>query len=190
MKLWLAISAVLIGFVFYLDLSDERPSTERPSYPVMILGFDGMDPEFLDYFLAQGKLPHFQRLIDEGAYAPCQTFKPTKSVVLWTSVATGKRMEKHGIIDWQLISEDGQRKVLASGHSRRTEALWNIATKGGKAYRFSTGGRHGPRRKSPARSFRTTFRALFTKTSPRSRSRPSLRPSSRRSDCRAARTPT
>jgi len=133
MKLWLAVSAVLVGFVFYLDKSDERPSTERSSYKVMILGFDGMDPEFLDYFLSQGKLPNFQRLIDEGAYAPCQTFKPTKSVVLWTSVATGKRMEKHGIIDWQLLSEDGQRKVLASGHSRRTEALWNIATTGGKS---------------------------------------------------------
>ena len=56
-----------------------------------------------------------------------------ESVVLWTSVATGKRMEKHGIVDWQLLSEDGQRKVLASGHSRRTEALWNIATNGGKS---------------------------------------------------------
>ena len=133
MKLWLAVSAVVVGLVVYLDTSAERPSVERTSYPVMILGFDGMDPEFLDYFLSQGKLPNFQRLIDEGAYAPCQTFKPTKSVVLWTSVATGKRMEKHGIVDWQLLSEDGQRKVLASGRSRRTEALWNIATNGGKS---------------------------------------------------------
>jgi predicted AlkP superfamily phosphohydrolase/phosphomutase len=99
---------------------------------VAILGFDGMDPEFLDYFLSQGKLPNFQRLLREGAYAPCRTFKPTKSVVLWTSVATGKRMEKHGIVDWQLLSDDG-RKILASGHSRRTEALWNMATAAGKS---------------------------------------------------------
>ena len=136
MKLWLGVSAVVvgtIGLMVYLDASAERPSTEGSSYPVMILGFDGMDPEFLDYFLSQGKLSNFQRLMDEGAYAACQTFKPTKSVVLWTSVATGKRMEKHGIVDWQLLSEDGQRKVLASGHSRRTEALWNIATNGGKS---------------------------------------------------------
>jgi predicted AlkP superfamily phosphohydrolase/phosphomutase len=95
------------------------------------VGFDGLDPEFLEYMLSQGKLPHFQRLISEGAYAPCQTFKPTKSVVLWTSVATGKRMEKHGIVDWQLLSRDG-RKILASGQSRRTEALWNIVSRAGK----------------------------------------------------------
>ena len=136
MKLWLGVSAAVvgtIGLMVYLDGSAKRLSTEGSSYPVMILGFDGLDPEFLDYFLSQGKLPNFQRLMDEGAYAPCQTFKPTKSVVLWTSVATGKRMEKHGIVDWQLLSEDGQRKVLVSGHSRRTEALWNIATNGGKS---------------------------------------------------------
>ncbi|HSF14450.1 MAG TPA: alkaline phosphatase family protein, partial [Vicinamibacteria bacterium] len=101
------------------------------SYRVMILGFDGMDPEFLESMLSQGKLPNFQKLMREGAYAPCRSFKPTKSVVLWTSVATGKRMEKHGIVDWQLLSDDG-RKVLASGGSRRTEALWNIVTSSGK----------------------------------------------------------
>ena len=168
MKLWLGVSAVVvgtIGLMVYLDASAERPSTEGSSYPVMILGFDGMDPEFLDYFLSQGKLPNFQRLMDEGAYAPCQTFKPTKSVVLWTSVATGKRMEKHGIVDWQLLSEDGQRKVLASGHSRRTEALWNIATNGDKSVQILNWWATWPRRRSPARSSRTTFRARSEKRS-------------------------
>ena len=98
MKVWLAVSAVMVGLVYFLAPKPE--SSESRTYPVMILGFDGMDPEFFEYFLSQGKLPHFRKLLDEGAYAPLQTFKPTKSVVLWTSVATGKRMEKHGIIDW------------------------------------------------------------------------------------------
>ena len=108
-----------LSVVLLTGCQDAEISSHDESHRVMILGFDGMDPEFLDYLMSQGKLPHFQRLVDEGAYAPCRTFKPTKSVVLWTSVATGKRMEKHGIVDWQLLSEDGQRKVLASGHSRR-----------------------------------------------------------------------
>jgi predicted AlkP superfamily phosphohydrolase/phosphomutase len=131
-KLWMAVFIVVVAWVAYLDVSAERTAADASTYPVMILGFDGMDPEFFEYYLSQGKLPNFRRLVDEGAYAPLQTFKPTKSVVLWTSVATGKRMEKHGIVDWQLLSEDGKRKVLASGQSRRTEALWNIATDGGK----------------------------------------------------------
>ncbi len=122
---------MFVGLSAYLGAFRERDGPAGESYRVVIAGFDGMDPEFFDYFLSQGKLPHFEKLMREGAYAPCQTFKPTKSVVLWTSVATGKRMEKHGIIDWQLLSRDG-RKILASGQSRRTEALWNIASRNGK----------------------------------------------------------
>ena len=132
MKRLLSIVAVFVGLAAYLAAGRGREGGAGESYRVVIAGFDGMDPEFLDYFLSQGKLPNFQRLMREGAYAPCQTFKPTKSVVLWTSVATGKRMEKHGIVDWQLLSKDG-RKILASGQSRRTEALWNIASQSGKS---------------------------------------------------------
>ncbi len=94
----------------------------------MIIGLDGADPEFLETMLAAGKLPNFARLFREGAYGHLQTFKPTKSVVVWTSIATGKRMEKHGVIDWMVLSPDGREKVLATGQIRRAEALWNIAS--------------------------------------------------------------
>ena len=132
MKKLLSIATVFVGLAAYLGTGRGRERGASESYRVVIAGFDGMDPEFLDYFLSQGMLPNFQKLMREGAYAPCRTFKPTKSVVLWTSVATGKRMEKHGIVDWQLLSKDG-RKILASGQSRRTEALWNIASQSGKS---------------------------------------------------------
>ena len=132
MKKLLSIATLFVGLAAYLGPGRAGEGRASESYRVVIAGFDGMDPEFLDYFLSQGKLPNFQKLMREGAYAPCRTFKPTKSVVLWTSVATGKRMEKHGIVDWQLLSKDG-RKILASGQSRRTEALWNIASQSGKS---------------------------------------------------------
>jgi predicted AlkP superfamily phosphohydrolase/phosphomutase len=134
-KKLLSLVAVFVGLAAYLGAGRERASLSGKSgesYRVVIAGFDGMDPEFLDYFLSLGKLPHFQKLVREGAYAPCQTFKPTKSVVLWTSIATGKRMEKHGIVDWQLLSREG-KKILATGQARRTEALWNMASDNGKS---------------------------------------------------------
>ncbi len=90
-----------------------------------------MDPEFLDYFLSQGKLPHFAKLIREGAYAPCHTFKPTKSVVL---VDLRSHRKAHGEArDRGLAASlEGRPEILASGQSRRTEALWNIASRNGK----------------------------------------------------------
>jgi len=125
------------AILFYLDVAVQRAANRNPSsgssYRVMILGFDGADPEFLSSLMSQGKLPNFQRLFREGAYGTCRTFKPTKSNVVWTSIATGKRMEKHGIIDWMVLSEDGQERLLTTGNQRRTEAVWNIATDAGKS---------------------------------------------------------
>lgn len=139
MKSYAAAIFLLASIFYYLDValkrSEENPGTagSDSSYRVMILGFDGTDPEFLTSLMSQGKLPNFERLFREGAYGPCRTFKPTKSNVIWTSVATGKRMEKHGIIDWMVLSEDGQERLLTTGNQRRTEALWNIATAGRKS---------------------------------------------------------
>jgi len=134
MKAYAAVIFLLATIFYYLDGTlrrsemDGGTAASDSSYRVMLLGFDGTDPEFLMSLMSQGKLPNFERLFREGAYGPCRTFKPTKSNVIWTSVATGKRMEKHGIIDWMVLSEDGQERLLTTGNQRRTEALWNIAT--------------------------------------------------------------
>ncbi|MFQ5790201.1 MAG: alkaline phosphatase family protein [Acidobacteriota bacterium] len=133
---YFTLFALVGALLVYLDVGIRRTAgvggEEGPSYRVMLLGFDGADPEFLNYLVSTDKLPNFQRLMEEGAYAACQTFKPTKSVVIWTSIATGKRMEKHGIVDWMLLSPDGKKRVMATGNARRTEALWNIASDAGK----------------------------------------------------------
>ncbi len=136
MRSYIIVALVIVGVLLALNSVVTRGETSpngKPAYKVMVLGFDGVDPEFLEYLIEEGRLPNFARLLKEGAYGPCQTFKPTKSVVIWTSIATGKRMEKHGIIDWMLLSEDKREKVLATGNVRRTEAMWNIASGSGKS---------------------------------------------------------
>ena len=136
-KAYAVVVVLLSGLFLYLDVAVQRADRIEPRaaspYRVMILGFDGMDPEFLHSLMSQGKLPNLGRLHREGAYGPCRTFKPTKSNVIWTSIATGKRMEKHGIIDWMVLSDDGHERLLTTGNQRRTEALWNIATAAGRS---------------------------------------------------------
>jgi predicted AlkP superfamily phosphohydrolase/phosphomutase len=132
-SLWvgLALTVFALLLLVALDVAVQRSggsSVAGKTYKVMLLGLDGADPDFIEPMVAAGKLPNFARLLREGAYGRCQTFKPTKSVVVWTSIATGKRMEKHGVIDWMVLSPDGQEKVPATGHVRRTEALWNMAS--------------------------------------------------------------
>jgi predicted AlkP superfamily pyrophosphatase or phosphodiesterase len=91
-----ALFVVLAGLAALFLFKKEDTS----HYPrVVILGLDGIGWNFLNPLLKEGKLPHFQSLIDEGSCGTLQTITPTKSSVIWTSIATGISMVKHGIVD-------------------------------------------------------------------------------------------
>ena len=77
--------------------------SDEPKTKVVVLGFDGASWETIDPLIEKGKLPFLKRLKDESAWGPLTTFKPTKSPVIWTSIATGKTMIKHGILDFVFL---------------------------------------------------------------------------------------
>ncbi len=72
-----------------------------------------------------GRLPQLERLKRRAAWGPLETFKPTKSPVIWTSVATGKSMEKHGILDFVFL-ENNDIQVPYSNSERREPSVWQI----------------------------------------------------------------
>ena len=85
------------GDLFTAQLEEGRP-------PLVVLCIDGADPD--DVILpriASGELPHFARLLEEGTFAPLETLTPTLSPAVWTSLATGKRPEEHGILHFILF---------------------------------------------------------------------------------------
>jgi len=67
---------------------------------VIILGLDGLDPGLTEQFMAEGKLPHFQRLKDMGAFAPLATSYPSISPAAWSSFMTGVDCSHHNIFDF------------------------------------------------------------------------------------------
>ena len=67
---------------------------------LVIIGLDGMDPCLAEKFMAEGKLPHFARLRDQGAYSRLRTTTPAISPVAWSSFMTGANPSKHNIFDF------------------------------------------------------------------------------------------
>ncbi len=67
---------------------------------LVIIGLDGFDPSLAEKFMAEGKLPNFSRLRDQGAYSRLQTTTPAISPVAWSSFATGTNPSKHNIFDF------------------------------------------------------------------------------------------
>jgi len=98
---------------------------------VVLIGIDGANWQTLDPLMAKGKLPFWKKLKEESAWASLKTFRPTKSSVVWTSIATGKRMEKHGILDFTYLNKNNIQ-VPFSNAERREPAIWQILDDAGK----------------------------------------------------------
>jgi predicted AlkP superfamily phosphohydrolase/phosphomutase len=67
---------------------------------VVIVGFDGMDPELANHFMSEGKLPNLTRLRDHGTFRSLRTTCPAISPVAWSTFQTGVNPGKHNIYDF------------------------------------------------------------------------------------------
>jgi len=91
-----------------------------PGRPVFLIGIDGATWKIIDPLIEEGRLPNFKRLIESGTRGEMQSVLPMESPLIWTSIATGKGADKHGIAGWAV-----EGKPVAST-MRKVKALWNI----------------------------------------------------------------
>lgn len=98
---------------------------------LLIVGWDAADWKIIDPLLASGQLPNLAGLIARGVRGDLSTLQPMLSPLLWTSIATGKTADKHGILNF--IEPDPASGALrvATSTTRRTKALWNILSQSG-----------------------------------------------------------
>lgn len=95
---------------------------------VILIGWDGADWSLLDRLAATGRMPNLALLLREGRTARLKSLVPILSPIVWTSMATGVTPDQHGVLDFQEIDRESGAVVPISGHSRRTAAIWNIAS--------------------------------------------------------------
>ncbi|MCG3132341.1 MAG: hypothetical protein FLDDKLPJ_03179 [Phycisphaerae bacterium] len=83
---------------------------------VIVLGLDGMEPKLFEQFLAEGKLPNFQRLMQQGCYKRLGTVAPPLSPVAWSSFSTGCNPGKHNIFDFLTRDRRNYMPQMSSVH--------------------------------------------------------------------------
>lgn len=103
-------------------------SAERGEPPLVVIGVDGFEWEVIVPLLADGRMPHLAALMERGSYGLLETLEPTLSPVVWTSIATGKTPDQHGITHFV---RDLASLELLTNADRRTKALWNVASEHG-----------------------------------------------------------
>lgn len=98
----------------------------RAAPSVLLVGVDGADMGIVDRLIGEGKLPTFARLKRDGAFGRLRSIEPLLSPIVWTTIATGREAQDHGIFDFIEIGPDGQPTPITSVR-RKVPALWNIA---------------------------------------------------------------
>lgn len=96
------------------------------SKKVLLIGWDGADWKVINPLLDAGKMPHLERFVNQGVAGNLATIFPELSPMLWTSIATGKRPFKHGVLGFTEPNPHAGGIRPISGYSRKTRAIWNM----------------------------------------------------------------
>lgn len=164
------LSLLAAGLCFFaLPGASGDDGVEAPDLPVassttgerlLVIGLDGADWDFLTPLLDRGDLPNLEALRDKGIWGDLATIRPTRSAPIWTSVVTGLRPKRHGVVNNSVERLRGsyhrlpnqlplprglgvglleiflrQRGLIGlstvASFDRKVPALWNIATANG-----------------------------------------------------------
>jgi len=122
-------AASLLALGTRSDLVTKAYGQKATSLKVLILGFDGMDPQLTEMWLKEGKLPAFRKLISSGGIRRLGTSIPPQSPVAWSNFATGTDPGGHGIFDF--IHRDPKNyfpifSASATEETKKTIRIGNI----------------------------------------------------------------
>lgn len=108
-----------------------RPDAKPLEREVVLIGVDSFNWRVIDPLIKQGRMPHLKRLIDRGARANFRTIRPILSPVIWTTIATGVKPSRHGIVDFVVTARDTGALVPVTSAMRQVPAIWTLMSRQG-----------------------------------------------------------
>lgn len=96
---------------------------------VVVLGFDGADPKLVRKYMAEGAMPHFQRLAERGCFLDLEVTNPPQTPVSWGTFLTGWNPGRNQVFDFLVrdlrtykprfaLMEEGSRSFLLGRRTR------------------------------------------------------------------------
>jgi predicted AlkP superfamily phosphohydrolase/phosphomutase/tetratricopeptide (TPR) repeat protein len=105
--------------------------SERLAKKVLLIGWDAADWKIINPLMDQGLMPTLEDFVNHGVMGNLATLHPVLSPMLWNSIATGMRPDKHGILGFVEPDPLTGRVRPVSSTSRKVKAVWNILTQRG-----------------------------------------------------------
>ncbi len=102
------------------------PERAKPVSRVIVIGADGLEWKVLRPLLVAKRCPNLAALMERGTFGRLETLEPALSPVVWTTIATGRPPEEHGIKAFE-----DQDKHAYTAAQRKCRAVWDIADRYG-----------------------------------------------------------
>ena len=100
--------------------------SKRIAKKVLLIGWDAADWKAIHPLMDAGMMPCLEKFINEGVMGNLATLDPPLSPTLWTSISTGMRPYKHGILGFSEPDPSGAGVRPSYITSRKVKAIWNI----------------------------------------------------------------
>jgi MFS family permease len=131
----LALAVILFGGgVAAASYLASAAGAEAPDFAVVptglrvrVLGIDGLDRRMVDQLRGRGELPRLDALLRSGAHARLTAEPEQVPAIVWTTIATGRGPEVHGIQSAGARRLAGMRTPVAMGEASRFERALGAA---------------------------------------------------------------
>ena len=131
MLLLLGLAALLAGGgVVGLSAARARAGDSAPDFAVIptglrivLVGIDGLEARMAEQMTSAGEMPHLRALMDTGARGRLAVEPEQVPAIVWTTIATGRGPEAHGIRSAGARRLAGMRGPLAVEEGRLVRAL-------------------------------------------------------------------
>jgi predicted AlkP superfamily phosphohydrolase/phosphomutase len=128
----LRFTVVVIIAIAFLNVNTFSKDPSDNKTKIFLIGIDGLEWSIIKKMVEAGMMPTFGELMKNGAYGDLKTLLKYTSPSLWTTIATGKNPEVHGITS-HIVHEEGRYELVSPmSYHRKVKALWNILTDYGK----------------------------------------------------------
>lgn len=113
-------SAILLCILWIVAIFNIYGSKKPARVSLIMFAIDGATWTVIDPLLKENRLPTIAGLCEEGSYGILESFNPTLSPIVWTTIASGKPPNRHGV-----------RNFFDTAKSVRTLRIWDILEQNG-----------------------------------------------------------
>jgi len=93
---------------------------------MIVVGLDGLDPGLARKYMAEGRMPNFVKMAEDGCFHDLQTAFPSISPVAWSSYATGVDASRHNIYDFLTRDPCSYFPMLSSSDIKTVPKTLNL----------------------------------------------------------------